>query len=62
MGDYKPTSKTGWGIQPIEKNPGGQGGDLHDTFKVDRDGNISGGHTTVQTPGKPPVHMPWDRK
>jgi hypothetical protein len=46
--DFEPRN-SGWGLQPI-----GQGGndavkDVHDTFKVDDKGNISGGHTTIVT-------------
>ena len=55
---FKPL-KDGWGIQPAEKLP--DGGDLHDTFRIDRDGNLDGGHTTIQLPGGPKKHLPWDK-
>ena len=51
----------GWVIQPIGPNPNG-GGDTHDTFKVDPNGNVSGGHTTIRTPGGSTTHMPWTQK
>ncbi len=57
--NFKPL-KNGWGIQPIGPLPGEQG-DIHDTFHVDEDGNISGGHTTVQSPGGKKVHLPWEQ-
>lgn len=59
--DFKPTSG-GWVIVPVEKNPGGRGGDIHETFKVDNAGNVTGGHSTIQTPGLPPVRIPWSDK
>ena len=31
---FKPL-KDGWGIQPLEPSP--LGGDIHDTFKIDKD-------------------------
>lgn len=40
--------KNGWGIQPIGKFS--SGGDIHDTFNVNKDGNIFGGHTTIRLP------------
>lgn len=58
-GDFKPTSG-GWGIQPIGPNPNGGRGDIHDTFKVDGSGNLSGGHTTVQGPGGQKINIPWN--
>lgn len=62
--DFKPLNEgwrdqpNGWGgVQPIESLPGG--GDIHDTFGVDPQGNIlPGGHTTVVLPGG----RPEDRK
>ena len=47
----------GWGIQPVGPSP--LGGDIHDTFKVDPLGNISGGHTTIRIPGGQDKKMPW---
>ena len=49
--------RDGYGIQPVENLPGG--GDIHDTFRVDDQGDISGGHTTVRIPGGQEVHLPW---
>ena len=53
--------KDGWGIQPMGPSPLGDG-DMHDTFRIDPDGNISGGHTTVRIPGGKKIHIPWDKK
>lgn len=49
--------QSGWGIQPIGPSP--IGGDIHDTFRVDGDGNISGGHTTIRIQGGQSVQLPW---
>ena len=49
--------KDGWVIQPIEKLPGG--GDVHDTFRIDPSGNISGGHTTVRLPDGNAKPIQW---
>jgi hypothetical protein len=49
--------KNGWGIQPIERFPGGE--DMHDNFHVDQFGDISGGHTTIRLPGNQDVHLLW---
>lgn len=57
-GNFKPTTN-GWGIQPIGPSPLG-GGDIHDTFKVDPNGNLSGGHTTIQNPGGSKINIPWN--
>ena len=55
--DFKPLND-GWGIQPIERLPGG--GDIHDTFGVDSLGNIlPGGHTTISLPGGEPERFDW---
>lgn len=55
----KPDKPSGWGIQPLGPSPLGSG-DMHDTFKTDPDGSVSGGHTTVQIPGGKNVRLPWD--
>ena len=57
MGDDAKTTKTGRVIQPIEKIPGG--GDVHETFRTDKDGKPTDGHTTVRLPGDKTVHVPW---
>ena len=36
------------------------GGDVHDTFKLDRYDNTYGGHTTVNIPGYTKLHIPWN--
>jgi len=51
------TLKDGWGIQPMGPSP--KGGDMHETFQVNKDGDISGGHTTVRIPGGKSVSIPW---
>lgn len=60
---FKPLGKPGkpsdFGIQPIGPSPLG-GGDTHDTFGIDKDGTVRGGHTTVQLPGGPKVRLPWE--
>ena len=56
--------------QPLNSTPGlyysnrnyGQfstGGNLHDTFRIDRYDNIYGGHTTVDLGGGQQIHLPW---
>lgn len=60
MDNFKPLSG-GYGIQPIDKSPTGKG-DIHDTFGINKEGDIFGGHTTVQIPGCEPKRMPWDPK
>ena len=37
----------------------GLGGDVHDTFKYDRYGNIYGGHTTINIPGYDKLKIDW---
>ena len=54
------TMKNGWGIQPMGCSPTGDG-DIHDTFKIDSRDNISGGHTTVQLPGRKKKHVSWQQ-
>ena len=36
------------------------GGNLHDTFKVDRYGNLYDTHTTIDLGNNQKIHMPWD--
>ena len=43
--------KTGYVVAPIKGAEAPQGGDTHDTFKADSDGNVSDLHTTVRIPG-----------
>ena len=54
--DFRPLND-GWGIQPIERLPGG--GDIHDTFRVDPLGDIHGGHTTIRLPGGLSDRLDW---
>ena len=57
----KPGKPNDFGVQPLGPSPLG-GGDLHDTFGVNPDGTLKGGHTTVRIPGGQDVHLPWDPK
>jgi len=47
----------GFGVQPLGPSP--LGGDVHETFRVDRDGKVSGGHTTIRIPGGKSISLPW---
>jgi len=40
----------------------GLGGDVHDTFKIDRYDNIYGGHTSIKIPGYGPIRIPWENE
>jgi hypothetical protein len=42
-------------------NQTGLGGDVHDTFKIDRYDNPYGGHTSIKIPGYEPLRMPWEK-
>lgn len=48
---------SGYGVQPIE--PTVLGGDYHDTFRVNKYGDIDGGHTTFRLPGYKTKRMDW---
>lgn len=61
VSDFKPSKDgSGYGVQPIDRLPGG--GDVHDTFRVDQQGNVSGGHTTIQLPGQESLRLPWPKQ
>jgi len=49
------------GLYPSNRNYGqfSTGGNLHDTFKIDRYNNIYGGHTSVYLKGVGKISMPW---
>jgi hypothetical protein len=36
------------------------GGNVHDTFRIDRYENIYGGHTTVDLGRNVKIHIPWE--
>ena len=58
---FKPLNN-GWGFQPTNSSMFDTSmfkGDIHDTFRVDSFGNISGGHTTIQLSGYKPKRIPW---
>lgn len=57
---FKPIGKNGFGIQPLGPSP--LGGDVHESFNVNKDGDIFNGHTTVRIPGGDTIRMPWDPK
>jgi hypothetical protein len=57
--DFKPLGND-WGIQPIGPSPL-EKGDMHDTFRVNEQGDISGGHTTVRLPDNKSVKLPWNK-
>jgi len=42
-------------------NQTGLGGDVHDTFRIDRYDNLYGGHTSIKIPGYEPFRMPWEK-
>jgi len=48
----------GWNILPDVKIDGG--GDVHETFRIDQDGNVDG-HSTIQVPGLPNTNVPWPK-
>lgn len=50
---------SGYGVQPINDATPPMGGDVHDTFQVDAQGNVSGGHTTARIPGGQDKRMDW---
>ena len=54
-----PTSQPNQFTVPTYNIPGG--GQIHETFKIDRYGNLHDQHTTVQVPGIPSTHMPWQK-
>ena len=55
----KPTSQPNQFIIPTYNIPGG--GDIHETFKIDRYGNIYDGHTTLRIPGGKDDHINWKK-
>ncbi|MEM1104955.1 MAG: hypothetical protein AAGH87_01085 [Pseudomonadota bacterium] len=59
IGNFRPLG-SGFGVQPGTASPDGRsGGDLHDTFKVDKIGNVSKGHTTVNLGGEIKTSVYW---
>lgn len=52
---------SGPGLYPSSRNYGqfSTGGNLHDTFKVDRYENLYNGHTTVDLGNNQKIHMDW---
>ncbi len=61
IGNFNPTTNgSGFGVQPGIGSPDGlKGGNLHDTFKVDKTGNVSSGHSTVDFGGGLKTSVPW---
>lgn len=48
-----------FGCQPLGPTP--WGGDVHDTFGVNEQGDIRRGHTTIRLPGGLSIPLPWDK-
>ena len=46
----------------VPLGPAPEGGDIHETFDVDNEGNVSGGHTTIRIPGNKETHQGWDKE
>jgi len=51
----KPIIKDGGMIVPLKIN----GIPLHETYNIDKDGNVSNGHSTVNLPNGGKVYMPY---
>ena len=58
--DY-PSVSSGSGLYPSNRLYGqfSSGGNLHDTFRLDRYENLYSGHTTVDLGGGQKIHLPW---
>ena len=54
-----PTSQPNQHSIPTYNIPGG--GQIHETFKIDRYGNLYDSHTTVEIPGGKKSHIPWKK-
>ena len=54
---FRPIGSNGFGVQPLGSTP--LGGDLHETFGVDKVGNILDGHTTIRLPGSQDIKLRW---
>ncbi len=59
MSGVKPTSQPNQFVLTTFKIPGG--GDIHETFKVDRYNNIYNAHTTLRVPGKISDNIDWQK-
>ncbi|MDD5430948.1 MAG: hypothetical protein PHP03_01870 [Candidatus Pacebacteria bacterium] len=46
---------SGYGFVPIQNLP--DGGQIRETIKVDKEGNIGDDHVTVQIPGGQKIHI-----
>lgn len=57
MSEPKETSQPNQFVLPTFDLPGG--GQIRETFKVDRYGNTYQEHTTIQLPGGQSRHEPW---
>ncbi|HEY4776639.1 MAG TPA: hypothetical protein VIH56_03185 [Candidatus Acidoferrales bacterium] len=65
MGFFKKL-KDGWGMQPIKsESDSAPVIDVHETFRVNDAGDISGGHTTITTREDnrtyEPQHVSWEQ-
>lgn len=55
--------KSGPGMFPTSQpNQVSTGGNLHDTFKIDRFGNLYEGHTTIDLGKGDKIHIPWNNE
>jgi len=55
-----PQIRPSYGINVIPYgNLSGLGGDFHDSFNLDRYGNMYGGHTTIKLPGYDKYKIDW---
>ncbi len=54
-----PTSQPNQFIIPTYDIPGG--GQIHETFKIDRYGNLYKEHSTIEIPGGIKGHVNWDK-
>jgi len=43
----------------IPEGPSPIGGDIHESFNTDRNGNLFDGHTTIRIPGGQDINIPW---
>lgn len=61
---FRPLGQEGrpsnFGVQPLGSTP--LGGDIHETFGVNEQGDLFGGHTTIRLPGLKEIHLPWGDK
>lgn len=52
------TPKDDFVISPVCPTP--LGGQIRESFNIEDDGDVSGGHTTIETPGGNKIRVPWN--